>query len=56
MDWMREHGRDSWTGDIGAMSGGSGDNRPREQGTERNRDDEGLNQGGEEEQGNESDE
>jgi hypothetical protein len=28
MDWMRDHRSDSWTGDISAMSGGSGGDRP----------------------------
>jgi hypothetical protein len=53
MDWMRDHGSDSWTGDIGAMSGGSGDERQRRRGAEGKRDDEALNEAG---RGNESDE
>jgi hypothetical protein len=37
MDWLREQGRDSWTGDIGAMSGGSGGDRPSRRDVGRNR-------------------
>jgi hypothetical protein len=44
MDWMREHGRDSWTGDVGATSGGSAGEKQRRRDSERNRNDEELDE------------
>jgi len=44
MDWMREQGRESWTGDVIALSGGSGGERQRRRGAERERDAEELDE------------
>lgn len=46
MDWMRERGRESWTGDVSALSGGSGGDRIRRGDVDRNRYDAGLNEEG----------
>jgi len=53
MDWIREQGWGSWTGDVSVLSGGSGGERQRRRGAERERNDEGLNEKG---RSNESDE